>query len=135
MAAMTEIMVALADAGLSIDTMTPADRPDGRRQLQLTLDEAELETAVAICEPLVTTLGGERVDVQRGLSKVTLVGSGMTGMPGVYARSLQALLVAGVDVYAVGTSSVSISFLVDSERAERTLQALHTAFDLGKAGP
>jgi aspartate kinase len=128
MAAMTEIMVALADAGVSVDTMTPADRPDGRRQLQLTLDEAELDTAVAICSPLVSRLDGERIDIQRGLSKVTLVGSGMTGMPGVYARSLQALL-----VYAVGTSSVSISFLVDSDRAERSLQALHAAFDLGKA--
>jgi aspartate kinase len=133
MAAMTEIMVALADGGVSIDTMTPADRPDGRRQLQLTLDEAEVDTAVAICTPLVAKLKGERLDVQRGLSKVTLVGSGMTGMPGVYARSLQALLDASVDVYAVGTSSVSISFLVDSESAERTLQALHGAFDLGKA--
>jgi aspartate kinase len=133
MAAMTEIMVALADARVSIDTMTPADRPDGRRQLQLTLGEAELDTAIAICTELVTKLDGERIDVQRGLSKVTLVGSGMTGMPGVYARSLQALLEAGVDVYAVGTSSVSISFLVDSERAERTLQALHATFDLGKA--
>ena len=133
MAAMTEIMVALADAGVSVDTMTPADRPDGRRQLQLTLDEAELDTAVAICSPLVSRLDGERIDIQRGLSKVTLVGSGMTGMPGVYARSLQALLEADVDVYAVGTSSVSISFLVDSDRAERSLQALHAAFDLGKA--
>ena len=133
MAAMTQIMVALADASVSVDTMTPADRPDGRRQLQLTLDEAELDTAVEICSALVPKLDGECVDVQRGLSKVTLVGSGMTGMPGVYARSLQALLAADVDVYAVGTSSVSISFLVDSERAERTLQALHAAFDLGKA--
>jgi aspartate kinase len=133
MAALTEIMVALADAGVSVDTMTPAERPDGRRQLQLTLDEAELDTAVGICTPLATKLGAEQVDVQRGLSKVTLVGSGMTGMPGVYARSLQALLAADVDVYAVGTSSVSISFLVDAERAERTLQALHGAFDLGKA--
>jgi aspartate kinase len=133
MAAMTEIMVALADGGVSVDTMTPADRPDGRRQLQLTLDEGELETAVAICTPLASRLDGEGVEVERGLSKVTLVGSGMTGMPGVYARSLQALLEAGVDVHAVGTSSVSISFLVDSESADRTLQALHAAFDLGKA--
>jgi aspartate kinase len=133
MSAMTEIMVALAEARVSIDTMTPADRLDGRRLLQLTLDEAELDTAVGICTALVDRLGGERVDVQRGLSKVTLVGSGMTGMPGVYARSLQALLEADVDVYAIGTSSVSISFLVDSERAERTLQALHATFDLGKA--
>lgn len=132
MAAMTEIMSALADARISVDTMTPADRPDGRRQLQITLDSSDLPTAQQICDTLVARLGGERVDVQRGLSKVTLVGSGMTGLPGVYATALRALLDADVNVHAVGTSSVSISFLVDSSRAERTLQALHTAFDLAK---
>jgi aspartate kinase len=132
MAAMTGIMSALAAAGVSVDTLTPADRSDGRRQLQVTMHESDLEQAEALCRELAVQLGGERVDVQRGLCKVTLVGSGMTGLPGVYARSLEALLAAEIDVYAVGTSSVSISFLVDADAEERTLQALHAAFDLAK---
>jgi aspartate kinase len=117
---------------VSVDTLTPADRSDGRRQLQVTMHESDLEQAEALCRELAVQLGGERVDVQRGLCKVTLVGSGMTGLPGVYARSLEALLAADIDVYAVGTSSVSISFLVDADAEERTLQALHAAFDLAK---
>jgi aspartokinase len=56
----------------------------------------------------------------------------MTGMPGVYARSLEALLAAGIDVHALGTSSVSISFLVDSDREDRTLQALHDSVRPGE---
>ncbi|HEX6135984.1 MAG TPA: aspartate kinase [Longimicrobiales bacterium] len=132
MEAMTRIMSALAAERISVDTLTPADRQDGRRQLQITIDDADLARALEVCRGLVQSLGGEAVDVQRGLSKVTLVGSGMTGMPGVYARALEALLAAGVDVHALGTSSVSISFLVDSAAEERTLQALHTVFDLAK---
>jgi aspartate kinase len=115
-----------------VDTLTPADRPDGRRQLQITLHESDLDQALAVCQAQVVRLGGERVDVQRGLTKVTLVGSGMTGMPGVYAQALESLLQADVDVHAVGTSSVSISFLVDAGAEERTLQALHATFDLAK---
>jgi aspartate kinase len=132
MAAMTGIMVALADEGISVDTMTHADRQDGRRQVQLTIDEKDLPRGLELCRERTLAEGGEAVDVQRGLSKVTLVGSGMTGMPGVYARSLQALLAAGIDVHALGTSSVSISFLVDSEREDQTLQTLHDAFDLAE---
>ncbi|HEX6309940.1 MAG TPA: aspartate kinase [Longimicrobiales bacterium] len=132
MEAMTRIMSALAAERISVDTLTPADRPDGRRQLQITIDDADLEHALEVCRELADRLGAESVDVQRGLTKVTLVGSGMTGMPGVYARALEALLAAGVDVHALGTSSVSISFLVDSAAEERTLQALHTVFDLAK---
>jgi len=132
MAAMSSIMSGLAAAGVSVDTLTPADRPDGRRQLQLTIHESDLDQALAVCRDLVQELGGERIDVQTGLTKVTLVGSGMTGMPGVYARALEALRARDVDVHAIGTSSVTISFLVDADREDRTLQALHAAFDLAK---
>jgi aspartate kinase len=132
MEAMTSIMTALADQGISVDMMTHADRADGRRQMQLTMNEDDLETGLEICRRMVADLGGEGVDVQPGLTKVTLVGSGMTGMPGVYARALQALLRAGVDVHAQGTSSVSIAFVVDAEMEDQTLQALHEAFDLAK---
>jgi aspartate kinase len=132
MAAMTGVMVALADEGISVDMMTHADRQDGRRQVQLTIDQKDLPRGLELCRERTRAEGGEAVDVQRGLSKVTLVGSGMTGMPGVYARSLQALLAAGIDVHALGTSSVSISFLVDSKREDQTLQTLHDAFDLAE---
>jgi aspartate kinase len=132
MEAMTRIMSALAAASVSVDTLTPADRPDGRRAVQITIHDSDLPQAVEICERLNRELGGETVDVQTGLTKVTLVGSGMTAMPGVYARALEALLAAGVDVHAIGTSSVSISFLVDADREDRTLQSLHAAFDLAK---
>jgi aspartate kinase len=132
MAAMSAIMSALAAHGISVDTLTPADRADGRRQLQVTIHESDVERTVDLCHELVERLGGEAVDVQSGLSKVTLVGSGMTGLPGVYARALEALLAADVDVRAVGTSSVSISFLVAADAEDRTLQALHAAFDLAK---
>jgi aspartate kinase len=132
MEAMTHLMSALAAEKVSVDLMTPADRADGRRQIQLTIHESDLDRALAICGELVPKLGGEAVDVQKGLTKVTLVGSGMTGMPGVFARSLEALLARDVDVHGVGTSSVSIAFLVDSANEDRTLQALHETFDLAK---
>jgi aspartate kinase len=132
MDAMSAIMSALAAEQISVDTLTPADRPDGRRQLQITIHESDLEPALAVCERYIAQLGGERVDVRQGLTKVTLVGSGMSGMPGVYARALEALRRAEVDVHALGTSSVSISFLVDAGSEDRTLQSLHQAFDLAK---
>jgi aspartate kinase len=130
LAALTSVMTALADRGISVDMLSHADRADGRRQLQLTIAEADLPRALELCRGLVESLGGEAVEVQQGLARVTLVGSGMTGVPGVYARSLEALLRADIDVHALGTSSVSISFLVDAEREDQTLQVLHAAFDL-----
>ncbi|HSJ24481.1 MAG TPA: aspartate kinase [Longimicrobiales bacterium] len=132
MDALTAIMSALAAEGISVDMMTHADRSDGRRQMQLTISESDLERGREILEDLAPRIGGDGVDVAPNLSKVTLVGSGMTGMPGVYARALEALRAAGVEVHAQGTSSVSIAFLVDADAEDRTLQSLHEAFDLAK---
>jgi aspartate kinase len=109
-----------------------ADRADRRRQMQVTIKEDALPEALPICEHVTQGLAGEQIVVQRGLSRVTLVGSGMHGAPGVFARAFRALLGAGVEVHAVGTSTITISFLVSTPDEDRTLQTLHREFELGR---
>jgi aspartate kinase len=133
MAAMTRILGALADARVSLDMLVMADRPDGRRQVQLTVKEDALPEALPICEAMVREVGGEEVVVQSGLSRVALVGSGMQDAPGVYARAFSALLKAGIEVHAVSSSSISIAFIVDARNEDQSVRKLHEAFDLGRA--
>jgi len=130
-AAVSDVLTALADARVSVDLVVLADRPDERRQIQLTLPEDALPDALPICERLVAAMGEGEVGVRRGLSRVALVGSGMVGVPGVYAQAFEALVKEGIDVHAVSTSSISITFIVDSTKETRTLQVLHDAFGLG----
>jgi aspartate kinase len=65
-----------------------------------------------------------------GLSRIALVGRGMSGRPGVYAQAYRTLLDAGVEVEAVSTSSISITLLVPSDREDHALRALHDGFTL-----
>jgi aspartate kinase len=131
MVAMTRILDHLAEHGVSVDMVAQADRADGRRQVQLSVTEDVLDEARALCEPVVRELGGDSVDVQSGLCRVALVGSGMHGRAGVFATAFRALASAGVEVHAVSTSAISIALLVEADDEERSLQALHAAFDLG----
>jgi aspartate kinase len=133
-AAVTRIVAELGAAQVSVDMLVLADRPDGRRQVQLTVQEDAVQDALAICERLCGELGGEAVEVQSGLSRVALVGSGMVGAPGVYARTFRALLDAGIEVHAVSTSAISIAVLVNEGDEELALQRLHAAFGLGGDG-
>ena len=134
MAATARVLSAFAAAGVSVDMASHADRPDGRRQLQLTVAEADLERAEEVSADLLQALGGESLDLRRGLSRVTMVGSGMTGVPGVFARAFESLLAAGVEVQALSTSAITITIMVPAESEERTLQALHAAFELAQEG-
>jgi len=66
---------------------------------------------------------------------VGLIGTGMTGRPGVYAEAYRALRDAGVEVHGVSTSSISISVLVETARVDDALNALHRAFRLHEPAP
>src|SRR5690606_32734549 len=122
----------LAASAVSVDLVHFFDRPDGRRQVQVTVDEGDqLDEAHRVARALVDEVGGENVETETGLSRVALIGSGMHGTPGVYARAFEVLVDDGVEVLALSTSSISITFLVHTRDEDRTLQLLHRAFGLG----
>src|SRR5690606_20756703 len=87
-----EVLVAVPEAGVSVDMISEAEETEGGIQLQLTLSEESLEEAERITGELVRGMGGGGVSSQRGLSRIALVGSGMHQRPGVYARAFRALL-------------------------------------------
>lgn len=132
MSVVTKLLKRFADAGVSVDHVTMADRADGRRLVQVTVFEEDREHAREVAEELLKEAGGEVVEVRSGLSRVTLVGSGMHGVPGVFARTFEALEAAGIEVYAVTTSSISVSVVVGTADEQRSLQVLHDAFNLAE---
>jgi aspartate kinase len=132
MNSMTLVLSRLTEAGVSVDLLTQMDRTDGRRSIQLTVSEAELPEAEAVCSGVVAELGGEQVHVQRDLARITLVGSGMHKRPGVFARAFDTLRRQGVDVHSVSASSVSIILMVGGADEDRAARFLHDAFGLGE---
>jgi len=131
MHATTEVLRELSLAGISVDMVVQADRPDGHRELQLTVREAVLPEARALCERLTGRLGADKPRVRAGLTRIALVGRGMHGRPGVYARAYEALLAGDIEVHALSTSSVSITLLVDAAQEDEAVRRLHDAFALG----
>lgn len=130
MAVMTGLLRRLTDAGVSVDLLSQVDGPDGRRAIQLTVRDAELDVARAECDAMVDERGGAGVDVRTGLARVTLVGSGMHKRPGVFATVFRVLQDGGVAVHDVSASSVSIIVMVDSDAETRAVQLLHDGFEL-----
>ncbi|HEV2147902.1 MAG TPA: aspartate kinase [Longimicrobiaceae bacterium] len=133
MATSTEVLTRLAEAGVPVDMISEHAEPSGRVSLQVTVWQDALDRARGVVGGLAERLGGGDWEVRGDLSRVTLVGSGMTGVPGVYARAFRALLDAGVEVQAVSTSAISITLLVPSDCEDDALRALHRAFELERA--
>ena len=130
----TLLLEALAGAGVSVDMVNESFDGDGRMQLQLTVPEESAARAETVLREALEPLGGGHVAAHTGLSRIALVGNGMTGRPGVYAKAYRALLDAGVEVQGVSTSSISITVLVPGEKETHAVRALHAAFRLEDAG-
>jgi aspartate kinase len=134
MRTVTAVLVALAEGGVSVDMISEAVEGDGTIQLQLTIAEDDSDEAERITSAVVRGMGGGSIRIERGLSRIALVGSGMHQRPGVYARAFRALLDDEIDVLAVSTSGISITVLVQTEREEDALRVLHDAFTLELIG-
>ncbi|MGN6430693.1 MAG: aspartate kinase [Gaiellaceae bacterium] len=119
-----DLFDALAEAGVNVDTIIQTgdeivfSAPLG--------DEREADAAL-------DSAGAVRERIE-GLAKISLIGAGMKSHPGVAARTFATLREINADPRFIVTSPIKISFFVDRDDAERTVLALHEAFDLAAAG-
>jgi aspartate kinase len=65
-----------------------------------------------------------------GIAKVTIIGSGLKGTPGIYAKIFQALADAGINIQMIATSEIHVTCIIDRPRVRDAVRALHTAFEL-----
>ena len=122
MSAQTRIYEAMAASGVSLDMFTPA-----AGTLVFTTSDQMAIRAREVLDAL-----GAAFDVLDRLTKVTLIGAGMHGVPGVMARMARCLCDAGVHVLQTADSHTTISALVPEPEAQAALEALHRGFDLGR---
>jgi aspartate kinase len=66
-------------------------------------------------------------------AKLSIVGSGMRGTPGVMYRVVQGVVEAGIEIIHSTDSNITISLLVPEDEATRAEQALHDYFKLGRS--
>lgn len=75
---------------------------------------------------------GLQYHLDSAYAKVSAVGGGMHGVPGVVSRVFRALSLAGVEVFETSDSHANISCLVRQDDVERAVGALHQEFRLNE---
>jgi aspartate kinase len=75
-----------------------------------------------------------RVDTDRDIGKVSIVGAGMRSHPGVAAKVFHTLAIEGINIEMISTSPIKISCVIRAESVPQAVRALHSAFELGEGG-
>ncbi|EDX75670.1 asparate kinase, monofunctional class, putative [Coleofasciculus chthonoplastes PCC 7420] len=125
----------LAEQTISVDMIIQSQRCrviDGipTRDIAFTVAQAEAENAQKILQEAAPILGYGKVLLDADIAKVSIVGAGMIGQPGVAARMFAALSQHKINIQMITTSEIKISCVVNKEQGVTALQAIHQAFGL-----
>ncbi|AHF07500.1 aspartate kinase [Desulfitobacterium metallireducens] len=116
-----QIFRGMALAGISVDFISV--QPDA---VLYTVRDDEANKAVKILENM-----GFSPSTVPSCAKVSIVGAGIHGVPGVMADMVEALSDAGVRILQSADSHTTIWVLVDQENMVKAVQALHKKYQLG----
>ncbi len=125
----------LAAANVNVDMIVQSVSPDGEStDLTFTVSEGDLARARDVLDAIARDLGCERVDADKDVVKISVVGVGMRSHAGTAHRMFQVLAEKGINIRAISTSEIKISVLIPEEYTELAIRALHTAYGLDAEG-
>ena len=125
----------LADRSISVDMIIQSQRCRlvngvATRDIAFTVAQVDAIDAQALLQTAAQDWGMGKVMVDQAIAKVSIVGMGMVGCPGVAGRMFKALAHEGINIQMIATSEIKISCVVPEEDGVKALKAIHQAFEL-----
>ncbi|HLR03368.1 MAG TPA: aspartate kinase [Virgibacillus sp.] len=118
----SQVFKAMAEAGISVDFINISPS-----KVIYTIPHTLTDKAIGILESL-----GYAPKITTNCAKVSAVGAGMTGVPGVTSKMIDALTNAGVQILQSADSHTTIWVLVHGDDLKTAVNALHQVFELDK---
>ncbi len=120
----------LGAAGISVDVIVQNIGRSRRTDLTFSVAQSDLKAAEKLVKAAAKAIGATRVASAGGIAKLSIVGTGMLGMPGIAGRMFRALADAGINIEMISTSEIRITCLVARDQVEKGVRVLHKTFDL-----
>ena len=121
------IFMPLANQGINVDVIVQGAGTDGKTNLSFTLSESHLNQAI---ELLSTSdyINPENINSEKGLGKISIVGTGIQNQPGYAARMFKNLADADVNIDMITTSEIRITCIIKDSDIDRATNILHKEF-------
>lgn len=125
-----KIFSELADKNVDVDMIVQSVRiaKEGVTDITFTIARTELSAAQEVLHHIRAEMNVEDILVDDGMAKVSLVGAGMAGHPGIAAGMFGILSDNGINIEIISTSEISISCLIAEESVNKAVQVIHAHF-------
>jgi aspartate kinase len=122
----------LGKAGISVDVIVQNIGRSGHTDLTFSVAESDLKAAVKMVKAALKQIGAKSISSASGIAKLSIVGTGMLGTPGIAGTMFRALADAGINIEMISTSEIRITCLVARDQVEKGVRVLHKTFELEK---
>lgn len=123
----------LARYKINVDIILQSVGRDGTKDISFTVDEDKVDEAVEILERhRATSLKCEKIDVEKSIAKLSIVGAGMMSNAGVAAKMFEALYDVGVNIKMISTSEIRVTVIIEDIHVDKAMNAVHEAFSMSE---
>ncbi len=123
-----KLFKALGDANIVVDMIVQNVSHKGHTDISFTVEKTDADEAEEIAKKVAKEIGASTVERNDKIAKVSVVGLGMRTHSGTAGKMFNVLAKEGINIYAISTSEIKISCLIDEDRAEDAIRALHKEF-------
>jgi len=122
-----KIFSKLAARNINVDIILQSVGRDDLKDITFTVARAHADEAVDILHALDLTANAKIIK-DTSVAKVSAVGAGMESHPGTASKMFEALYEAGINIQMIATSEIKISVLIEQDKADAAVAAVHKAF-------
>jgi len=124
------IFAALAKSNIDVDMIVQSIRNIEKNitDMVFTISLDDLAEAKKVVDKVAEEINAMAVLVEEDVAKVSIVGAGMLGSPGIAARMFGALAKAGVNIDIISTSEISVSCLIKGSQLIEAVNSIHDEF-------
>ena len=125
-----QVFRSLANQDINVDLIVQNVSDHGVTDISITVPHDDVSHVEKILNQIAGELEAQGVSIDTEIARVSVVGAGMRTNPGVAAKMFEVLADEGINIAMISTSAIRISCVVQENRVEDAVKALHTAFNL-----
>lgn len=130
------IFQSLADKNVDVDMIVQSIRTveDQKTDIVFTITLDDVVLAREVLDNLKAETKMEEYVINEKMAKVSIVGAGMLGEPGVAAQMFGILGEENINIEIISTSEISITCLISEDRVKDAIRAIHDNLVIGNRG-
>ncbi len=123
----------LARHNINVDVILQSVGRDGTKDISFTTTADDCDEAVEIVKRHGEgSLKCQKIEVEKEVAKLSVVGAGMMSNPGVAAKMFEALYDVGINIKMISTSEIRVTVIIDDKHVEQAINSVHQKFSLGE---